>query len=432
LLEGDEGIIGLMKSIDVKVVKEAEIYAKEIEELHGEPRQVVMASERYTIAHKISREVQTIAPTARRSRIEKIDDLITHKALGYIIMMVVVGSAFYAVFSFGSILSEVLGGFFDFITPSLAGLVHPILWEGAYGGFVAGITLVLPYVLPFYIILALLEDSGYLPRVAFLLDGIMHKMGLHGKAVIPLIMGYGCNVPACYSCRIMETKRDRLIAAFVVTFIPCTARLVVIFGLVGAFVGLRWVVILLLMDLIIAFLVGRLAFKALPGESVGLVMELHPLRVPSLRVVLPQVWARIKSILYIVFPLYIGGGAILALAQLLGLLKPIEFVLSPITEGWLGLPAFASTLLIFGMVRKELVIITPALLFGTTDLGSLFTPTQMVVLAFIAMIYVPCLATFSMLKREFGWKVSAYISIFELVLTIALAGLFYRSIQLLG
>lgn len=431
LLEGDEEIKKKVSSINDKIAKTAGKYAKEIEQIHGESCSVVISSERYAIASRIAKEVQTATAPAKKSLTDRIDELITHKTLGYLIMLAVMFSVFFTIFTFGDFLSTTISDFFEIFRPPTQGFAQEILWEGIVGGFIAAVTLVIPYVLPFYLLLTILEDSGYLPRVAFLLDNIMHKIGLHGKAIIPIILSYGCNVPACYSCRIMETQRDRLIAAFVVTFVPCTARIIVILGLVASFVSVEWAFALLLLDLIIILLMGRLAFKALPGESMGLIMELHPLRMPSKRVVLVQTWARLKSILYMVFPIYIVGGTILALLQILGYLRPVEAFLAPITVNWLGLPSIVSVLLLFGIIRKELVIVMPAILFGTTDLATIFSPTQMIVLAFVTMIYVPCVATFAMLKRDFGWKTASYITIFEIVFAILLGGIFSRILLLL-
>jgi len=274
-----------------------------------------------------------------------------------------------------------------------------------------------------------LEDTGYLPRVAFLLDNVMHKVGLHGKAIIPLIMGYGCNVPACYACRIMETQRERLISAFAVTFIPCAARLVVVYGLVGSFVGIEWAYALLLVNLVIVMGMARLAFKVCPGESMGLIMEVPPLRLPTVRVVLAQTWNSAKSIIRVVFPVYIFGGGILAVLYSFNVLQPVEGFLTPLTVGWLGLPAYAGTALLFGVVRKEMVIIIPAIVFGTTNFASMFTPVQMMTFAFVAMYYVPCAATFIMLKKEFGWKTACYITLFEVAFAMLLGGLFYRALD---
>ncbi len=429
LLDGDEEIKEEVRKVDGGIVTTAEEYAKEIEQIHGELCPVVISSERYALASGITREVQETTILKKTSVVERIDELATHKIFGYLLMLAVMSSIFYVIFSFGNFLSSTISNFSSTFRPQNLDVAQKILWEGIAGGFVAAVTLVLPYVLPFYLLLTILEDSGYLPKVAFLLDNLMHKIGLHGKAIIPIILGYGCNVPACYSCRIMETQRDRLIAAFVVTFVPCTARIIVILGLVAAFVNIQWAFALLLIDLIIILAMGRIAFKAIPGESMGMIMELPSLRLPSRRVVLVQTWTRVKSIFYMVFPIYIVGGTILATMQLTGVLKPIEALLTPVTVNWLGLPPIVSVLLLFGAVRKELVVVMPAILFGTTNLATIFTPAQMIVLAFVTMIYVPCVATFAMLRREFGWKTASYITVFEIALAITLGGVLFRILK---
>lgn len=430
LLEGDEKITDTIEKINPKILSKVKEYVSEIEKFHGESCPAVIASERYNIANNIVKECQKIIPPENPPLSDRLDAITTHWFFGYAIMISVLLSIFYSIFTFGNILSLLIGNFFTALKPETLGIEQSLFWEGIVGGFVAGVTLVLPYVLPFYLLLSLLEDSGYLPRIAFLLDRIMHKMGLHGKAIIPLIMGYGCNVPACFSCRIMENPRDRLISAFVITLIPCTARTVVILGLVGAFVGIEWALALYVINLLIIFILGRIAFKILPGEPTGLIMEMPHYRMPSIKVVVKQTWYRIKSLLFIVFPYYIVGGAVLAILHIAGFLEPLAKILSPVTVGWLGLPAISGILLIFGIVRKELVVVMPAILYGTTNLAEVFTPVQMIVLALVTMLYIPCAATIAALAKEFGYKKAAYITIFDTIFAIFLGGIAVRLLLL--
>lgn len=428
LLEGDREITDIIGKENPEILPRVREYILEIEKIHGESCSTVIASERYDIANKIAKECQQIISPEKPALSERLDAITTHKIFGYIIMLSVLFSVFFSIFYFGNILSSLIGNFFAGLKPTDVGTgtTQALLWETIVGGVVAGLTLVLPYVLPFYLLLSILEDSGYLPRIAFLLDRIMHKMGLHGKAIIPIIMGYGCNVPACFSCRIMETKRDRLITAFVITLIPCTARTVVILALVGAFVGIKWALALYLIDLLIIFILGRIAFKVLPGEPTGLIMEMPSYRMPSIKVVVKQTWHRIKSILYIVFPYYIVGGFVLGILQILGFLETMGRILSPITVDWLGLPALSGILLIFGIIRKELVVVMPAVIFGTTNLAEVFTPLQMIVLAFVTMLYIPCAATIAALAKEFGKKTAFYITVFDLAFAVFIGGIALR------
>jgi ferrous iron transport protein B len=306
-----------------------------------------------------------------------------------------------------------------------------LIVKGVIEGIAAGITIALPYIVPFYIILSIMEDSGYLPRAAFLMDNVMHKIGLHGKAFIPIILGYGCTVPACIGCRIMETKRERFLAAFVVLLIPCAARTVVILGLVGQYVGLAAVVGLYVFDLALVFALGRIAFKALPGEPVGLIMEMPNYKRPSTKTVLLKTWSRTKDFVTVAFPIIIVGSFIVEGFALSGLMPYFVSAASPVMTWWLGLPAIAAIPLIFGILRKELtlVLLSTTLVAAGMSITSL-TPVQMIVFALVVMIYIPCLATIAACKREFGWKKSLGMAAVDIVLALVLGGLAFRILSL--
>jgi ferrous iron transport protein B len=253
---------------------------------------------------------------------------------------------------------------------------------------------------------------------------------LHGKALIPLILGYGCNVPAIRGCRIMETRRERLLAAFAITFVPCAARTILILGLVAAFVGAGWALALYAIDLAIILALGRIALKIVPGQSTGLIMEMHSLKTPSLSVVGKQTWARTKSLIYIVFPAYIIGSALVQVLYAIGVLRPLSDVLSPLTVGWLGLPAIAGILLILGVVRKEFILLASVAVFGSTNLALFMTPVQLITLALVGILYLPCLSTIAVLAREFGWKAAAAISIANFVAALIVGGVAFRLLSL--
>jgi ferrous iron transport protein B len=262
------------------------------------------------------------------------------------------------------------------------------------------------------------------------MDNVMHKIGLHGKAFIPLMLGYGCNVPACLGCRIMETQRERLLAAFVTTLVPCAARTVIILGLVGKFLGVQWALALYIFDLLVIFALGKLAFRVVPGEPTALIMEMHDYRWPHLKTVLKQTWFRVADFVKIAFPLIIVGSLALKLAEVSGLLGPITAVLSPVTVVWLGLPAITGITLIFGILRKELALIMLATLLGTTNFAQFLSPVQMIVFTLVAMFYIPCIATVAALVKEFGWKKALFITVFEIVFAIILGGIALRLLTL--
>jgi ferrous iron transport protein B len=432
LLEGDEEIEKEMEQLNPEVVATAKKISKEIEKLHGHICSTVITAERYEIAGRIAREVQKLVSPIKPRFEERLHNLTTHKIAGYVIMVFSLLAIFYSIFTVGGYFSDFLNELFYTTEPLFynflgAGTVGKLAWS-MMEGVIAGITIVLPYIVPFYIILYFLEDSGYLSRIAFLMDNIMHKIGLHGKAFIPLILGYGCNVPACLGCRIMETERERLLAVFVTTLVPCAARTVIILGLVGKYLGIEYALALYIFDLAIIFILGRLAFKVLPGEPTALIMEMHDYRWPHLKTVLKQTWFRLLEFIKIAFPLIILGSFAIKLIEVSGLLELVASALSPITVTWLGLPLITGITLIFGVLRKELTLIMLATLLGTTNFAEVpgFGPIQMVVFTIVTMFYIPCISTIAALIKEIGWKKAILITIFEVIFAITIGGIAYR------
>jgi ferrous iron transport protein B len=427
LLEGDETIEKMILAKNRTIVYGAKILAEELERIHAEPCSTIVSAARYELVNKIVRETQRVLPGEKPRLADKLDSLTTHKFWGYMIMLAVMLTIFYLIFTAGGYLSTKLTAALEFLhqwSMEDPGIIF--VWSGIIEGVVAGVTIVLPYIIPFYILLAVLEDTGYLARIAFLMDSAMHKIGLHGKAFIPLILGYGCTVPACLGCRIMETDRERLIAGFVVTLVPCAARTVVILGLVGIFVGIEWALTLYVIDLMIIFILGRIAFKVLPGEPMGLIMEMPSYKKPTLHLILKQAWNRTKDFIYIAFPLIIVGNLIIKILEFYGALEIIGELLSPILVLWLGLPAVAGIAFMLGVLRKELTVVMLATLIGTTNIGSVLTPIQIIVFALVTMLYIPCIATIAALAREFGWVKALTITIFEILFAIFIGGIMYR------
>jgi ferrous iron transport protein B len=432
LFEGDQEITKIVAAKSKKVVGVSEILSQEISSRCQEPCFSVIASERYSLASMIA-SVALRQNEVKNTLSEKLDWITTHRVMGYFTSAGVIAGLLLWTFVVGNFLSGLISNVLSFIAPfdpKVSGSIVSILWNGVFGGFVAGVTLVIPFVIPFYFVLAMIEDSGILTRVAFMMDSVMHRIGLHGKALIPLILGYGCNVPAIHSCKIMETRRERLLAAFAITFAPCAARTIVIFGLVGVFLGIPWALALYAVDLLVIFMLGRVAMKAVPGKSTGLIMEMHSFKVPSLFVVIRQTWTRTKSIIYMVFPIYIVGSALVQVLYALNVLAPISDALSPLTVWWLGLPVVTGILLILGVVRKEFILLGAVAIFGSTHLASFFTPVQLITLALVAMLYLPCLSTIVILAREFGWKAAITISSANILAAILIGGLAFRLLSL--
>jgi ferrous iron transport protein B len=424
LLEEDEEVEKIVKASRPYVLPLVRRMRKELEKMHGERAPVIIASERYSLAGRIAKEVQSVTQ-AGGVLSDKLDRLTTNPLTAYPILVLVVLSVFLLVFQIGGRLTWV----FDAASTRLEALHW--LPRSALEGLFAAASVALPYIIPFYLILHLLEDSGYLPRAAFAMDSLMHRMGLHGKAFIPAMLGFGCDVPACLGCRVMETERDKVLAAMVVTMVPCAATSAVILGLVGKCLGLSAALVLYVIHFAIVFMLGRLLFKVLPGEPVGLIMEMPPYRVPHLPTVLKETWGRTLEFLKIAVPLVVLGSVGLAILYETSAADIINSVLSPVTVGWLGLPAVTGTVLLMGILRKEMLLILLAATMGTTNFSSVLTDAQILVFGMVSLLYLPCISTFAALTKEIGWKRAVGISLLRISLAIFVGGIFYRIARLL-
>ena len=435
LLEEDSEVLRMVSDEDL--LSQASRLRSELESIHGEPSTTVLTAERYTLANRISLACQRFERPPTEPISNRLDSLTTHGLWGYLVMILVTMAIFFTIFTLGDSLSASIEWSLEAIRPFLvdlfgSGALGRIINEGLIEGLFAGVSIALPYILPFYLILSVLEDSGYLARIAFLMDSLMHRMGLHGKAFIPMLLGYGCSVPAVLGCRIMETRRERLIAAFVSTLIPCTARTIVILALVGRFIGPLYALSLYIVDLALVFILGRVAYRTIPGEPVGLIMEMPSYRRPSSNVVLKQTWFRLSGFIKMAIPVIVGAGVVIKVLEIAGALDVISELMSPVTVTMLGLPSAIGVLLIIGILRKELTILMLATLLGTTNFAAVLTPTQMYVFAFVVMMYIPCIATIAALVQEFGWRRAGYITMFEIVFATLSGALLYRILLALG
>jgi len=436
LLEGDEELEELVYSKKPEMRQRVDAARKRIEDIHGHTVSSVIASERYAQASRLAAEVTTYFEP-RSSVWKSLGEITDHPIYGYVIMITIIVGMFFTIFTFGDAASRLLGYVFEQVKSGYYsifgnGTMQSFLWNGIIEGLIAGTTIALPYIIPFFVVLSLLEDSGYLARVAFLMDSAMHKIGLHGKGFIPLMLGFGCNVPACLGCSIMETERERLICAFVASLIPCAARSIVIMGLVATYLGFGWAVVLYIVDFALIFALGRVAFKVAPGEPVGLIMEMPSYKIPTVKVTGQRTWFRLKDFVVEAFPLIVIGNLIIYVSNLIGLLNIIQVAFTPVTVWWLGLPAATGIVLIFGILRKELTLILLASLMGTTNFAQILSPPQMFVFAFVVMIYIPCIATIAVLSKEFGARTAALISLIEITLAIVLGGIVSRILVFSG
>jgi ferrous iron transport protein B len=399
----------------------------EIEESHGTSIAELVAGNRYSDAGLIARAVTKRQPASRPRR-ERLDDVLMSPIGGTALVAATLLGMLLVVFFVGGFLEDRIVAAVDrlAIVPARAALAgYPFLQvvvEYTLIGIQAGLGIVVPYIMTFYLLMALMENSGYLTRAAFLLDDAMHRIGLHGRSMIPLILGFGCSVPALISTRALQTRRERVVTAALVCLVPCSARSIVILGLVARFVSV-WAALSIygLMLLLIAA-VGLVLGRAVKGEKTGFVLEMVPLRVPSAKEVAAKTWMQMKEFIYLAFPLLIVGSAALGVLQYVGFLQIVSRGLSPLTTGWLGLPDYTATALIFGILRKEMALETLAVMAGTANFDQVLTPLQMYVFAVFTSIYMPCLASMAMLKRVLGWRDMLWITLLTVGLALLLSG----------
>jgi len=252
----------------------------------------------------------------------------------------------------------------------------------------------------------------------------MHILGVHGTSVIPFVLGYGCSVPAVMATRTLRSKKEKVISAFLVTLIPCSARTVVIMGLVGYFMGPVYAILLYGLNLVVVAVLGASLKKFLPGISPEIMFDIPPYRMPTVKTVIIKTWYRLKDFIYLAVPLLIAGSVILALISYCKLDPYINSVFSPVIWGLLGLPVSLGIVLIFGVMKKELTLMMlyQALSLPTFSMvKDVMSPEQMMVFTVFVIFYVPCFATISALWKEVGIKNAIFITTGTLVLAIILS-----------
>jgi len=253
---------------------------------------------------------------------------------------------------------------------------------------------VLPYVFAFYVVLSLLEDLGFIPRLAVMVDTLMHRLGLHGFAIVPMLLGLGCNVPGALSTRILETRRERFISATILSIaVPCAALQAMIVGLVGEH-GLRYIAIIYGTLFAVWVLLGVIFNKTVKGESPEIFLEIPPYRIPYMRSLAKKIWIRIKWFLKEAIPFVLLGVLIVNLLYTFGIIQFVGRITSPIVTRVLGLPQEAVGALIVGFLRKDVAV---GMLI---PLG--LTIKQLVIASVVLAMYFPCVATFTTLVKELG------------------------------
>ena len=404
-------------------LKALEMFKKR-EQVRGQESDALNPEDRHQFAVAMSKKYVTQGERRIIWR-DRLDNVLLHPVWGYAIMLFVLFLFFQGVYGIGKVTEPPLLALFDWImkgalSPFEEGSFLAQLILGVLQGIAAGVAIVLPYLLPFLLGLGVLEDIGYLPRVAFLMDAFMHRIGLHGKAIVPFILGYGCNVPAVMSTRTLEEPRDRYIAAALAVLVPCAARLAVVFGLVAFYLGPIIAFILFLFNLFIIAFTGKILSQMMPEDTPGLIMEMPTYRIPTLKNVFGKSWFRVREFVVEAWPILIAGSAVLAILNYLNAAYIFNWTVRPLT--WLiGLPSEVGVPLIFGILRKELSLVMLSQALGTSDFGMAMSSEQMIVYATFVMFYLPCLATLSVLRRELGTRAMLTISALTVVVALLAA-----------
>jgi len=372
---------------------------------------------------KAEKEVKTEKKEKTRKKVllaENIDSVLTHPLLGIPVLLLVLYFGLYrfvGVFAAGTVVDfmehTVFGEHINpLVTEWFTSFVpYPALQDlfvGEYGIFTQAVTyaiaLILPIVGAFFLVFSIIEDTGYLPRLGMLLDGMFKKIGLSGRAVIPMVLGFGCSTMATMVTRTLETRRERLISTVLLALaIPCSAQLGIILSVLSGNPDglLIWAGVIVLEFIFIGYLAARL----LPGQAPTFILEMPPLRIPKLSNIAVKTYSRMHWYFLEVLPLFVLASVLIWIGRLTGIfalaLKVMEY-----PTVWIGLPSDAADVFLFGFFRRDF---GAAGLYGMHDAG-LLTGVQLVVAAVTLTLFMPCIAQFMMTVKERGFKMALAIS----------------------
>ncbi|ACL70085.1 ferrous iron transport protein B [Halothermothrix orenii] len=317
-----------------------------------------------------------------------------------------------------------LGIYEPFIIEFISRFIEPSsflgqLLIGEFGVLTMAVTyifgLLLPLVVGFYLFLSILEDSGYMPRIAVLVDRVLNYLGLNGRAIIPMLLGFGCVTMATITTRLLGSRRERIIAIFLLGLaIPCSAQLGVIAGLIAP-LGFNYLLTYIATITVVYVIAGTALNKVLPGKSTDLLIDLPPLRVPIIKNVLKKTLVKSKSFIKEAGPIFVLGSIVITLLQTTGTLPAIQNMVAPVTEGLLKLPPESATAFIMGIVRRD---------FGAAGLNSMSLSSDQTLVALITLtLFVPCIAAMMIMIKERNWKEAVLIWLGSWVTAFGVGGL---------
>jgi len=474
MLEGDADIQLMLKKQSKRYSEWLSICNKERQHLKydlgaDEDIQTTMANQKYGFIMGALRETYEEGQDKLGNITNTIDAIVTHRILSYPIFIFMMWLMFYCTFRLGAYPQEwieqgvaFIGGLFERWLPD--GILKDMICDGIIGG-VGSVIVFLPNIMILYLFISFMEDSGYLARAAFIMDKLMHKVGLHGKSFIPLVMGFGCNVPAVMSTRIIESRSSRLITTFIIPFMSCSARLPIYIVLIGTFfssystsVMLGLYLLGIAVAMITALLMRKFMFKV---DETPFVMELPPYRIPTFKATMSHMWARCAQYLRKM------GGMILVASIIVWFLGyfprqqegesraehyensyigRIGHLCEPIFEP-LGLNWKSSVSLLSGVAAKEIMVSTLGVLYSEDnnensaeqnptqlrnrllESGDFTTPSALALLVF-TLLYLPCVATIAAIGSESGWKWAAASVVYSIAVAWLCAFGVYHIAQL--
>jgi ferrous iron transport protein B len=442
LLQGDNEVAELVNAgegSNAATVAE-KVKAKRFE--RRESFHMDLSMERKTIVHGLLDGVISLPDKRRVTMAERLSNLSVRPLTGVPLLLIVLYFGLYKfVGDFGAgTLVDLLEtkGFKELFNPWITGVVKGLVpWEivqelfiGEYGVITLGIRyavgIILPIVATFFLFFSILEDSGYFPRLALLVDRLFKKIGLTGRAVIPMVLGFGCDTMATMVTRTLETVRERIIATLLLALaIPCSAQLGVILALLSKTPGalLVWSVCLLLIFLLVGFLTARL----MPGETPMFYMEIPPMRLPQLSNIFTKTYTRMQWYFMEILPLFILASVLLWLGKITHLLNMMVGWMKPVMTT-IGLPGEAAVAFIFGFFRRDY---GAAGLYDLQEKG-LMDGRQLTVAAVTLTLFIPCVAQFLIMKKERGWKVAIAIGLFVSVFAFSTGWLLNKLLLLTG
>ena len=277
-----------------------------------------------------------------------------------------------------------------------------VIARAVLDGVVGLLGIVVPYMVPLVVLLILLEQTGIMARIAFAVDRVFHRLGVHGGVALPLLLGLGCNVPALSALGATTKGAERTTASLLVTFVPCSARSAIILALAGKYLGAWGVLAVFAVAAVVISAMGHILRRRFAAESIGQILEIPEYAAPRWGRLARETWLRTRDILTIVTPLLVGGSVVLALLGHWGADRWINLALAPVTHWWLGLPAVLGVPLLFGVLRKELSLAMIYTALGGFAVDAYLSSTQIFTFLVFLTLYVPCISTFAVMTRTIG------------------------------